>query len=89
MTVIEMSKPYIDVVSYIEKGNEKVEIIWRVNGCYTLNEARVIINDESKDVLSSNTTGFCNYLDNREGSQSVFTVEVGINDNVRFEAVVD
>jgi len=46
MTIIEMSKPYIEVVSYVEKDDEKIEITWRVNGCFTLNEARFIVNDE-------------------------------------------
>ena len=40
-----MSKPYIDIVRFEEKSNDKVIITWRVNGCYTLNEARAIIND--------------------------------------------
>jgi hypothetical protein len=49
LTILEMSKPYIEIVSYIEKADNKVEIKWRVNGCYTINEARALVNYDPND----------------------------------------
>jgi hypothetical protein len=45
LAFLEITKPYIDIISYKDKGNDKIEIKWRVNGCYTLNEVRAVIND--------------------------------------------
>ena len=45
LSFIELSKPYIEIVNFTEVNEHEVEITWKVNGCHTLNEAKVIIND--------------------------------------------
>lgn len=60
MSLIEISKPYIEVESITNINDYEIEVIWKVNGCYQINEARVRINNEIVSLLNSD--GFCNYL---------------------------
>lgn len=45
LSLIDQSKPYIEVVSFNQsKESDALTVTWKVNGCKTLNEARVIVN---------------------------------------------
>lgn len=45
LSLIDQSKPYIEVVSFNQsRESDALTVTWKVNGCKTLNEARVIVN---------------------------------------------
>lgn len=82
LALIDLTLPTIEIVSSTTEG-DSVDITWRVNGCYALNEARAIINGVAKSVLEGE--GRCNYL----GAQSIFKTRALKSDTVVFEAVAD
>lgn len=91
MALIDMTKPYIDMISYnITPQEDKQNITFQVNGCKTLNEVRVVykngtLAEQLLPTLANNKTGFCNYL----GTQSVFTYIGKATEEVTIEAIVD
>ena len=55
LSLIESSKPYIQLVKVDEvPGMEgKLEVEWKVNGCYFINEARTVVNGKEMDHLEN------------------------------------
>jgi hypothetical protein len=85
LALIDMVQPSIEIVSEdVNTKADEVTLIWRVNGCYQLNQARATIGtSEPHNVLPS--PGHCNYL----GTQTVFTTRARQNESVILEAIVD
>lgn len=85
LALIDLSKPYIEITSYKESDG-KVEITWQVNGCYKLNEARIVVNGvEGESLIPKGKEGRCNYM----GSQSVFTSVINRKDTFELQAIAD
>ncbi|CDW79494.1 zinc carboxypeptidase family protein [Stylonychia lemnae] len=89
LAIIDLSKPYIDIVSYKELENNQVELIWKVNGCHTLNQARTIINGVKEEMIEAGASTTCNYLLGREQKQHEFKVIFNQADDLVLEAVTD
>ena len=85
IAMIDTAKPYIEIVK-TKESEEKIEITWQVNGCFKLNEARIVINGTAgKSLITKDHDGRCNYL----GKQTVFTSVVKKGDNFELQAVAD
>ena len=45
MALIELSKPYIEILDVNYISNEEIQIKWKVNGCSVIDQMKVVIND--------------------------------------------
>lgn len=88
MALIELSQPYIEIDDIKDISDSQVLIQWKVNGCYTINSAYILLNDQQLNQLNS-THGYCNYKIHGNETQTIFTTIVDKDSDIRLMAVVD
>jgi len=79
LAIIDLSQPYIFITKYDERDDDTVQITWQVNGCHTLNEARVYVDGQVKDMMKAGDKGTCNYVLGRSQNQTTFMNVVSKN----------
>lgn len=62
--LIDASRASIEVVSINKSASdENLTVTWQVNGCKSLNEARVSVNGHlGENLIPPGSVGHCNYL---------------------------
>ena len=42
LALLDLSKPHIEIVNITSLNDSTTRVIWKVNGCHTINEARAL-----------------------------------------------
>lgn len=96
LALLDLSKPHIEIVNITSLNDSTTRVIWKVNGCHTINEARARFFQATSSEEETITyikesdhkypaSGTCNY----DSQQSTFTLDLPSDAQFTLEAVVD